>query len=407
MLPVETVGCQFQIERRQLADHAPGGKVFTHEFAAGLAKPFAQRGLADKARHFFRQTGEVARAQQEAGFFVEAHFACAVAIVGDHGFAAGEGLGKGAGQSFAEGEVREQVHDADVPRHFFRRNEAGEDDVFFQAKGARLVFKFRPPGAIADEEKFDAGMTPDNCRRHGEQIVMALELEEARDFADHEIVRGNSELGAELRIIGGGEIRAQIEAAENFCVLFAAADSGGEILFRHGFRDGHKMSGNAASAPFGGAEKEICQGVLEIAEGGSVDGVDDEGHAGSRGGEAAEEAGFSAVSVDEVGPGFPKNTLELAQGQKILTGINRANEAGNCDQPGVAGCERAFRAGGGAGDELDIEVRALPQAEDGGQSIFLSSASDQTRDDVRDPHGRSRCGGFEGFEAVGGELQFR
>jgi len=130
---------------------------------------------------------------------------------------------------------------------------------------------------------------------------VAFEFEKAGDFADDKVVSGDAQSGAEFSIVFGGEIRGEIEAAENFCVLLAPANTRGEILFGHRIGNGDEMSGNAAGAAFGGAEEEIREAVLKIAEGRAVDRVDDGGHTRFGGGESAENAGFAAVCVDDVG----------------------------------------------------------------------------------------------------------
>ena len=91
-------------------------------------------------------------------------------------------------------------------------------------------FKSPAPFAVADEQELDFRILADEFRRDGEQIVVALELEQPRDFADDEIAGGNSQLSAELQVIFRREKWFERKAAEDFGVLFRRADAGGEVL---------------------------------------------------------------------------------------------------------------------------------------------------------------------------------
>ena len=62
------------------------------------------------------------------------------------------------------------------------------------------------------------------------------------------------------------------------------------------------MGGNAGGALFGGAEDRVGQPPLKRAERRAVNGVENDRHTSTRRGETAEDAGFAAVGVNEVGP---------------------------------------------------------------------------------------------------------
>jgi hypothetical protein len=70
--------------------------------------------------------------------------------------------------------------------------------------------------------------------------------------------------------------------------------------------------------------------------------------------------------------------------------MNRADkfrdESEDAGSGAEGGFERAFGAARGSGDEIDFEAGFLAESEDGGDGVFLGTADDQTRDDVRDPH---------------------
>src|SRR4051794_40784994 len=109
----------------------------------------------------------------------------------------------------------ERIHEADESRDVIRRDEAGEYEMLFEAKRAGGVFKTGPPLAVADEEEFHFRTTFHQPRRHGEEIVVTFQLEQPRDFANDDVVGRETQSGAKLRIVLGGEKRREIEAAEN------------------------------------------------------------------------------------------------------------------------------------------------------------------------------------------------
>ena len=134
------------------------------------------------------------------------------------------------------------------------------------------------------------------------KVSWPFEREEPGDFADDDVVGREAEAGAEGGIVLGGEIGLERKAAEDAGVLFGAPDAGGQVLLRHRVGDGDEMGGDAGGALFGGAEERVGQAPLKRTERRAVNGVDDDRHAGAGRGEAAEDAGFAAVGVDEVGP---------------------------------------------------------------------------------------------------------
>ena len=57
---------------------------------------------------------------------------------------------------------------------------------------------------------------------------MTLELEEPRDFPNHDVFGFQPPTSAKLRIVARGRVRLEIEPAEDSCVLAWFADAGGE-----------------------------------------------------------------------------------------------------------------------------------------------------------------------------------
>ncbi len=110
--------------------------------------------------------------------------------------------------------------------------------------------------------------------------------------------------------------------------------------------------------------------------------------------EPAQNAGLAAVGVDERGLLFPQDLFQFAERDEILERMDRPDEfrhqreqSGNFPRLGF---ERAFGAGGGAGDQVDFETGFLPQPGDGGQRVLLRAADHEPGDDVRDAHGGDR-----------------
>src|SRR5581483_10703285 len=129
----------------------------------------------------------VARTHQEPGIVLTTDFTGAVAIICHDRFAGGEGLGQGAREAFAQGQVNERVHDADISGNVVGWDEAGKDEMLLKPDGPGALLEPAPPFAVADQDKFYPGMPANQIWRDIEQIVVPFQLEQARDFADDEI----------------------------------------------------------------------------------------------------------------------------------------------------------------------------------------------------------------------------
>ncbi len=336
---------------------------------------------------------EVAWGDQETGFAVDADFGSAVAIEGDDGFAGGEGLGQDAGEAFALGEVDEDIREGEVTGDVVWGDQSGEDEAALEGGLGGEGFEALPPGAISDEEETDVGDAPDEFGCGVEEVVMALEFEEAGDLGDDEVVGQEAELGSESGVWGGVEEGGEGEPGEDAGELGFVADAGGEVLAGHGIGDDDEVVGDPAGDLFGAGEGGIGDRALERAEGGAVDGVDDDGDAGGACGETAEDAGLAGVGVDDVGVMGAEMASEMEEGEEVGPGLDGADEFGDGDESvrerGELGFEGTFRAIGRAGEELDIPVGMVEEAEDGGDGILLGAADDEAGDDVGDsPGGR-------------------
>ena len=107
-------GSQFQVKIVNGVHHFFDGEIFADKVLAGPAKLFAQRGVAGELEQAVFQGGQIAGLNQKTGLAVETNFSRAIAIVGDDGFAGGERLRQRARQTFAQRQMHQRVHDADV-----------------------------------------------------------------------------------------------------------------------------------------------------------------------------------------------------------------------------------------------------------------------------------------------------
>jgi hypothetical protein len=336
------------------------------------------------------EAGRIVWGEEETGLVVETDFGGAVEVVGEDGTADGHGLGQGARQPFAAGEVDEDVHEGDEIGDGGWRHQAGEDEIGGKLEAGDVLFETAAPGAVAHQEETGAGTAGDDGWGGGDEIVVTFEGEEAGDHADDEMIIAETEAFSEGRVRAGFEEWGEVEATEDAGELVGAADAGGEVLLGHGIRDRDEMRGGAGGDGLGDAEGGIGGSFLEWAERWAMDGVDNDGDAGAAGGEAAEETGFTAVGVDDVRAPVSQKAGEGAPGLEVEPWVDGTDEGGDeserdRESAGV-GFEGAFGAGGGAGEEFEVEVVPVMEAAEGGDGIFLGAADDEPGDDMSDAH---------------------
>src|SRR5436309_1555452 len=97
--------------------------------------------------------------------------------------------------------MHHDIHDGDVAGHVSGSNQSGEDEMFAEAAHACQFLEAVSPGAVANDEEFHLRTAFHELGRDGQQIVVALELEEASDFADDKVSGANAEALAQVRII--------------------------------------------------------------------------------------------------------------------------------------------------------------------------------------------------------------
>ncbi len=195
----------------------------------------------------------------------------------------------------------EHVHDPDVLGDLGRGNQAGEDELAGEVAPQDLVLEGFAVFAVHDQEEPDPWKVADEVGSDGDEVLVALVVEEAGDLAHHEILGGQAEARAETGVVTGAEEGIEVEAADDAGELVGVTDAGRVVLAGHGVGDDDEVGGEMSGDAFGGPEKSVGGGSLEWAERGAVDGVEDQGDAGGAGGEASHDAGLSAVGMDDVG----------------------------------------------------------------------------------------------------------
>ena len=131
---------------------------------------------------------------QESGDLIAADLGGAVEVECDHRSTGGHRLGQGTGETFASGEMNQHVHEGEVTGDFMGWDKAGEDEMAGQRPGLDGGLKPGAPGSVADEEKPGVRAAGDDSRGDGEEIVMSLPGEQARDFADDDVGGVETEL---------------------------------------------------------------------------------------------------------------------------------------------------------------------------------------------------------------------
>jgi len=106
---------------------------------------------------------------------------------------------------------------------------------------------------------------------------------------------------------------------------------------------------------------------------------------------ASHDAGFGAVSVDDVGADLFEETAELSVAGPVAEGVDFAAEV--VDESDVEAAllgaidEASFGAETGAGDERNLVSVEVVLVLDGQEGVFLGTSEDETGDEMDDLHG--------------------
>ena len=149
------------VESGEVAHHGFDRKKFANQcLAAGPEVP-AEGGIRGEAEDDFDERGSIAGVDEKTGFTRAADLAGTVTVVGYDRPAGGQGLRQGTGKSFAPRQVDEQIHEGQVGRDGFRRDEPGKDDSLMDAEPAGLGFESCSPEAVANQEESELRATPE------------------------------------------------------------------------------------------------------------------------------------------------------------------------------------------------------------------------------------------------------
>src|SRR5436309_272123 len=130
---------------------------------------------------------------------------------------------------------------------------------------------------------------------------MTFKLEQAGDLSHHEVSRNQSPALAQGRIIFRLQEGFDGKAAEDAGELFGTTNSSRKKLFRHRIGDAHKMGRAPAGVTLSHPEEAVRGRALEKAKGWAVNRMNDGGHSCPPRRQPAQNAGFAAMGVYQVG----------------------------------------------------------------------------------------------------------
>jgi hypothetical protein len=310
-----------------------------NEAAPFLTEPLTEFRIAGQMEDPLGEGVKIAGFHEEPGDVVATNFGRSIQVECYHRPSGGHCLGQGAREPFAAGEMHKHIHEGKVTGNLSGRDEPDEAEMACQAKVPDSGLEPVAPGPITDEQKTDMGTAGDDIRGDGEKIVMAFECEQARDFSDDEVGGIEVETRAEGGIGLSLKIRFEIKAAVNSGILVRLPDAGVQVLVDHGIGDRDEMGGDAGGELFGVAEREVGKSPLERPKRRTMDGMDNDWHAGTTGRQSPEETGLAAVGMDDMGIEELKVAGQIEESAQIKPGLDGPDERGNeVEREGGGGC---------------------------------------------------------------------
>jgi hypothetical protein len=107
-------------------------------------------------------------------------------------------------------------------------------------------------------------------------------------------------------------------------------------------------------------------------------------------GDPAHYSCLAAVRMDDLWLAFPEKVREVTGGAEIKKRMNRTDERRQERKKifvrGHQRFHRAFRAGGGAGDQVHLDIGFLAKTKNCRDRVLLSAADNQAGDYVSHPH---------------------
>jgi len=374
-----------------LGDHLADIELAEGELAPARAHCGAQIRLGEQLRAIRGGLVEIAWLAEEAGFAVNNSLGGAIGAIGDDGNAHRQRLRDDAGQPLPQRGEQENVHCRHHARHIAAQ--AGEHGAVGDAFRCQRCFDIGAQRAIAHQQKVAirqlAGYFPGNPH----PIERVLLGGKAPDVAEH----GRVERQAQRVACGGAVYACRVEliqwdGAADEVVLLRFADARLQALLNVGLSDDDERIREAGGEPFQQDVRPAHGGGHVLVEAPPVDGVDDDGDARKFGGDAAQDAGFGAVRVDNRVLLAAHEADEREQGARIVERRDLAQQCGEDQQRYVARTyfldEAAFRAGLWTGKHRDAEARRIEQR-GGVHGVLLRAADDQAGDGVEDG---DKCG---------------
>ncbi len=156
--------------------------------------------------------------------------------------------------------------------------------------------------AVADPDEPDLGVRLQDGGRNGHDVTMSLEIEEAGDRCEGDLVIGQPQLAANLfagttGVQEGVGVHAAVDGEE----LLALSNPRRERLLGHGVANGN----DCVTAPCGPAFQEDVKAVPEPAfkctKRHAVNGMHDDRHFLVPGGRAAQDSRLRAVRMHDLG----------------------------------------------------------------------------------------------------------
>ena len=189
------------------------------------------------------------------------------------------------------------------------------------------------------------------------QIVMALEFEQPRDFANDKILRPNAKARSKLKVISRAQEWSKVKPAEDPGVDLRLANAGGNILARHGIGHADELSCDGAGAPFRGQKNGVRHRPLKRTD---------------------------------FGASLAKNFGQPRQRDQVEQRVNGTHQGRNERQHFRIVFEnrlqRTLGTGGRPGNKADFNPGFFSESKNRRRRIFLRATYDQPGNDVGNPH---------------------
>lgn len=321
----------------------------------------------------------------------DADFRGTVNVEGDNGLCCKQTLRHDSRQSFPVAGVHNHIHGVDEVRHLIGRNESGESESVCQSELLDSLLVDLSEAAVTNEQKLCVGDAACDSGRSFDQVIVPFEVEQSADFSKDDVTLGQIQSGADFGWgYSGIQESLDIHTAVNGGKSVNGCDSGQHVLSGHGIADGDEVLAPASRQFFGAAAGEMQGCRLSVVEGGTVNGVDG-GQFQLVCGQSSEDSGFGAVCVDNFGAEVSECLADGIECLQVLERIETANEFRQDDEVQSAFAsvlfEGAFRSGTGACDQADVVTEKVVLVVDVEKGIFLSTADDQSSDDMSSAHG--------------------